>query len=126
MSLGELVDLPSVTHRVNVIPADNRTYHFRSDRYCRIRTLSPLHLEKSVEFYESCCAQRRPAERAAFRRRPRAAHRAAGARPRHGRRRRHGIEDRRLGPLSGHVQHAIENIGQEETVLFLVVTYLPD
>ena len=24
------------------------------------------------------------------------------------------------------VQHAIENIGQEEAVLFLVVTYLPD
>ena len=35
-----------------MIRADDRTYQFRSDRYCRIRTLSPLHLEKSVEFYE--------------------------------------------------------------------------
>ncbi|HEX2972626.1 MAG TPA: XRE family transcriptional regulator, partial [Tepidisphaeraceae bacterium] len=52
MSMGDLLEQPSVTHRVDVIRADDRTYHFRSDRYCRIRTLSPLNLEKSVEFYE--------------------------------------------------------------------------
>ena len=37
---------------VTVIRADDRAYHYRSDRNCRIRTLSPLHLEKDVEFYE--------------------------------------------------------------------------
>ena len=52
MSLGELVELPSVTHRLDVIRSADQSYTFRSDRYCRIRTLSPLHLEKSVEFYE--------------------------------------------------------------------------
>jgi transcriptional regulator with XRE-family HTH domain len=52
MTLGELVDSPDSAPRIDLIRADDRTYHFRSDRNCRIRTLSPLHLEKSVEYYE--------------------------------------------------------------------------
>jgi transcriptional regulator with XRE-family HTH domain len=52
MSLGELVDLPGARHRIEVIRAGDRAYHYRTDADCRIRTLSPLHLEKSVEFYE--------------------------------------------------------------------------
>jgi transcriptional regulator with XRE-family HTH domain len=52
MSLGSLVDAPNATPTIDVIRADDRTYHYRSDKDCRIRTLSPLHLEKDVEFYE--------------------------------------------------------------------------
>lgn len=52
MSLGELVELPNASSRVEVIRADDRTFHYRSDKKCTIRTLSPLHLEKDVEFYE--------------------------------------------------------------------------
>src|SRR3954454_21919988 len=52
MSLGKLVDLPNATPTIDVIRAADRTYHFRSDASSRIRTLSPLHLEKDVEFYE--------------------------------------------------------------------------
>jgi transcriptional regulator with XRE-family HTH domain len=52
MSLGSLVDMPNATPSIDVIRADDRTYHYRSDKDCRIRTLSPLHLEKDVEFYE--------------------------------------------------------------------------
>lgn len=52
MSLGELVESPSASSTIHVIRADDREYHYRSDRNCRIRTLSPLHLEKDVEFYE--------------------------------------------------------------------------
>ena len=52
LALGELVESPAASSRVEVIRADDRTYHYRSDRACRIRTLSPLHLEKSVEYYE--------------------------------------------------------------------------
>jgi quercetin dioxygenase-like cupin family protein len=37
---------------VDVIRASDRAYHYRSDKDCEIRTLSPLHLEKDVEFYE--------------------------------------------------------------------------
>lgn len=52
MNLGELVEMPDATPSLNVIRADDRTFHYRSDKSCRIRTLSPLNLEKDVEFYE--------------------------------------------------------------------------
>ncbi|MGE5609033.1 MAG: helix-turn-helix domain-containing protein [Bacillota bacterium] len=126
MSMGELLELPSATHRVDVIRADDRAYHFRSDRYCRIRTLSPLHLEKSVEFYEIVL-------------RPGGALRSSphfeGARElltvQSGTVRVMASDDSaELKPGdSAHypadVQHAIENTGSEDAVLFLVVTYLP-
>jgi transcriptional regulator with XRE-family HTH domain len=52
MPLGELLQMPSASSSVNVIRADDRAYHYKSDKACRIRTLSPLNLEKDVEFYE--------------------------------------------------------------------------
>jgi transcriptional regulator with XRE-family HTH domain len=126
MTLGELVEAPAATSRVDVIRADDRTYHYRSDRHCRIRTLSPLHLEKSVEFYEIIL---RPG--GALRSSPhfegarelltvqRGSVRVTAG----------GDADELRQGDSGHypadVPHAIENVGGEEAVLFLVVTYLP-
>src|ERR1044071_7118917 len=52
MTLGDLLEVPGATSSVNVIRADDHAYHYRSDKFCRIRTLSPLNLEKDVEFYE--------------------------------------------------------------------------
>jgi transcriptional regulator with XRE-family HTH domain len=52
MSLGRFVEMPGASPAVDVIRAEDRAYHYRSDRHCQIRTLSPLHLEKDVEFYE--------------------------------------------------------------------------
>ena len=52
MSLGELIEMPSASSAVTVIRADDHAYVYRSDKFCRIRTLSPLNLEKDVEFYE--------------------------------------------------------------------------
>src|SRR5262245_14460122 len=52
MSLGELLEMPGATSSVTVIRAEDHAYHYRSDSHCRIRTLSPLNLEKDVEFYE--------------------------------------------------------------------------
>src|SRR5579862_7604954 len=52
MSLGELVQMSSASSNVTVIRAEDRAYHYRSDKFCRIRTLSPLNLEKDVELYE--------------------------------------------------------------------------
>ena len=52
MSLGDLLEMPAATSSVNVIRASDKTFHYRSDKSCRIRTLSPLNLEKDVEFYE--------------------------------------------------------------------------
>lgn len=52
IALGSLVDAPVAGVKIEVVRAGDRSTHFRSDRDCRIRTLSPLHLEKDVEFYE--------------------------------------------------------------------------
>lgn len=52
LSLGELLDLPGAASSVIVIRAEDHAYDYRSDADCRIRTLSPLNLEKDVEFYE--------------------------------------------------------------------------
>ena len=52
LSIGELVQLPEASSALQVIRASDRTYEFRSDENCRVRTLSPLNLEKDVEFYE--------------------------------------------------------------------------
>jgi len=52
LSLGELLEAPGAASTITVIRADDHTFHYRSDKDCRIRTLSPLNLEKDVEFYE--------------------------------------------------------------------------
>jgi transcriptional regulator with XRE-family HTH domain len=52
LTLGELLELPGASSGVTVIRAEDHAYHYRSDKDCRIRTLSPLNLEKDVEFYE--------------------------------------------------------------------------
>ncbi len=52
LGMGELLEMPGAVSAVTVIRAHDHTYHYRSDKDCRIRTLSPLNLEKDVEFYE--------------------------------------------------------------------------
>jgi len=52
MTLDELVDAPKPVSAIEVIHADDSAFHYRSDTDCQVRTLSPLHLEKNVEFYE--------------------------------------------------------------------------
>ena len=52
MTLGELLQAPSAASSVSVIRGEDHAYHYRSDKNCRVRTLSPLNLEKDVEFYE--------------------------------------------------------------------------
>lgn len=52
MTLGELADFPAPQPKIDVVRHDDNTYLFRDDEVCRIRTLSPLHLEKDVEAYE--------------------------------------------------------------------------
>jgi transcriptional regulator with XRE-family HTH domain len=52
VSLGELVLSESAASAIQVVRAHDKAYRYRSDKDCEIRTLSPLHLEKDVEFYE--------------------------------------------------------------------------
>lgn len=52
MSLAELLEQVVQVRNIEVIRAEDRQHIFRADGNCSIRTLSPLHLEKDVEFYE--------------------------------------------------------------------------
>ncbi|WP_316935701.1 XRE family transcriptional regulator [Halomonas sp. ANAO-440] len=124
MNIGDLVDQPWTASRIEVIRSDDASQLFRDDRDCRIRTLSPLHMEKHVEFYEVRLA---PGARL---------HSAAhfeGTRElltlTQGCGRVLAGENRcELNPGdSAHyhadLEHTIENSGEEELVGFLVVTY---
>ncbi|MEZ6093265.1 MAG: XRE family transcriptional regulator [Pirellulaceae bacterium] len=52
LSLGDLVKGAFDQPRIEVIRHDDQESIFREDEIGRIRTLSPLNLEKDVEFYE--------------------------------------------------------------------------
>ncbi len=52
MSLAEFVEIPAASSSIHVIRGDDREHLFRSDEHVEIRTLSPLNLEKDVEFYQ--------------------------------------------------------------------------
>ena len=52
MTLGDLVDGATAERRIEVIRRNDESALYRDDEDCKIRTLSPLKLEKDVEFYE--------------------------------------------------------------------------
>lgn len=52
LTLAELLETPGAQSSIQVIRSNDRAHLFRSDPDCQIRTLSPLNLEKDVEFYE--------------------------------------------------------------------------
>jgi transcriptional regulator with XRE-family HTH domain len=53
MSLQELIgSVEADVKKIQVIRSDDRGQVYRSDKQSEIRTLSPLNLEKDVEFYE--------------------------------------------------------------------------
>jgi len=52
LSLGELVESDKNRDAISVIRVDDPASVYRDDAGVRVRTLSPLNLEKDVEFYE--------------------------------------------------------------------------
>ncbi len=52
LTLGDLVEQEATRDQIRVIRADDDASVFRNEDGVRIRTLSPLNLEKDVEFYE--------------------------------------------------------------------------
>lgn len=52
VSLDELVGQMQLDSHIIVVRSRDSSHHYRSDQDVRIRTLSPLHLEKDVELYE--------------------------------------------------------------------------
>jgi transcriptional regulator with XRE-family HTH domain len=124
LSLGELLEMPGAATTVNVIRAEDHTYHYRSDQDCRIRTLSPLNLEKDVEFYEIRLqpggALRSAAHFAGTRefvtvQKGRISVESAG-----------DTEELNAGDSASYradVPHALTNAGKSESVAFLIVIY---
>ena len=124
MGLGELLRLPESSSSVTVIRAHDQAYHYRADKDYRIRTLSPLNLEKDVEFYEvqlqAGCALRSAAHFEGTREfltvqkgHVRVASAADG-------------EELHAGDSASYradVTHAIVNAGKTEAVVYLVVIY---
>ncbi len=124
MTIGELVDQAWATSPIEVTHGNDPKHLFRSDKECKIRTLSPLHMEKNVEFYEL-----RLAPNARLQSTPHYegtkelltvtnghAHVQVGE------------HECKLGEGdSAHyradLEHTIENRGKKEMVCFLVVTY---
>lgn len=124
MSLGDLLESPHAASSVTVIRAEDHTYHYRSDKHCRIRTLSPLNLEKDVEFYE---VQLQPG--GALRSAPHFAGTREFLTVQKGQVRVESAQDSdtlNLGDSANYradVPHAIINTGRGEALIFLVDIY---
>ncbi len=125
MSLADLLQSPSASSSVTVIRADDHAYHYKSDAHCRIRTLSPLNLEKDVEFYEVQLESQGELRSAAHFQRTRefltvqkgqVRVESAG-----------DIETLHPGDSASYradVPHAVVNIGKGTALLYLVVIYM--
>jgi transcriptional regulator with XRE-family HTH domain len=124
LALGELLDVPTAASLVTVIRRDDRAFHYRSDRDCTIRTLSPLNLEKDVEFYEV-----RLKAGGALRSAPHFAGTREFLTVEEGQVRVESGSDREVlhpgdsASYRADVPHAILNLGRREAVLFLVDIY---
>jgi transcriptional regulator with XRE-family HTH domain len=124
MSLAEFVEIPAASSSIHVIRGDDREHLYRSDDSVEIRTLSPLNLEKDVEFYQVRLKTGGTLKSAAHFQ---------------GTREFLTVEQGRVRVLSSNdsaelnkgdsttyradVAHAIENIGKGEATVFLVVIY---
>ena len=51
LTVGQLLGEDLAARKLEVIRTDNRVYNYLANDQCAIRTLSPLWLEKDVEFY---------------------------------------------------------------------------
>jgi transcriptional regulator with XRE-family HTH domain len=124
LTLGELIEMPGAASAVTVIRANDHTYHYRSDKDCRIRTLSPLNLEKDVEFYE---VRLQPG--GALRSSPHFEGTREFLTLQKGRLRIESANDsEELHPgdsasYRADVPHALINVGKTEAVIFLIVIY---
>lgn len=124
MSLGELVEEPGASSAVSVIRSTDRAYHYHSDGLCDIRTLSPLNLEKDVEFYEI-----RLQKGGALRSAPHFQGTREFLTVAHGTVRVESASDTEVlhpgdsASYRADVAHAIVNTGDDEAVLYLVDIY---
>ncbi len=125
-TLAELVDGAARPPQIDVIRSDDDHYLFRDDDACRIRTLSPLDLEKDIEFYEVTLKPKGRLESAPHfsGTRELVAVQKGTIRVRSG----DATEQLAAGDSAHYradLPHALINAGRGEARLFLVVTYPP-
>lgn len=126
MSLADLVEADEGGARIEVVRARDPSHQFRAEPDCRIRTLSPLHMEKDVEFYQIWLGPGGALRSAPHFRETReflTIHKGKAQVT-------SGEQSQALGRGdSAHyradVAHAIENRGRGELIAYLVVTYAP-
>jgi len=124
LGLGQLVDAPAGGGGIELIHGDDPNCLFRNDAQCTIRTLSPLNLEKQVEFYEVTLAGGKALRSTAHYRGAReifACQQGAATI-------RSGDDTVRLrrgdsAHYRADVNHAIENTGRGRLIGYLVVNY---
>ena len=124
ISIGELVEQVGSSANIDIVHADDPNNLFRTDKECTIRTLSPLHTEKSVEFYELKIAAKSSLKSAAHFEGARELLTVTGGSASIESGTTHcvlGIGD--TAHYRADVEHCIKNTGKEELVCFLVVTY---
>lgn len=125
LTLQELIEsAESSASKIQVIRASDRAQVYRSDKQCEIRTLSPLNLEKDVEFYE---VRLRPG--GALRSQPHFEGTREFLTVEEGTVRIESDQDAEdlgkgdSGTYRVDVPHAIVNTGKDEALVFLVVIY---
>ncbi len=125
MSLQDLIESAEASvSKIQVIRSNDRAQVFRSDKQLEIRTLSPLNLEKDVEFYELTL---RPG--GTLRSQPHFEGTREFITVEAGRIRIESAESNEelakgdSGTYRADVPHAIVNVGREDATLFLVVIY---
>lgn len=125
LTLQELIESAEATaSKIQVIRASDRAQVYRSDKHHEIRTLSPLNLEKDVEFYEvslkpggALCSQPHFEGTREFLTVEEGAVRIESGTD---------VEDLTKGDSGTYradVPHAIVNTGKGEALVFLVVIY---
>lgn len=124
LGLADLIETAQAASSIQTIRAADRAQIFRADKHCQIRTLSPLNLEKDVEFYEVTL---RPG--GALRSQPHYEGTREFLTVEEGRvRLESGADADELGKgdsgtYRADVPHAIVNAGNADAIVFLVVIY---
>ncbi len=123
ITIGELVDQPWSTPSIEIVHGDDPNMLFRDDEQCQIRTLSPLHMERNIEFYELKLAPGAELRSAAHFEGTRELLTVSNGRARI----ESGDSSREVGAGdSAHYRadlaHSISNIGDAELLAYLVVT----
>lgn len=124
ISIGELVDPDWAASNIEVVRGNDPNAQFRADKDCKIRTLSPLHMEKNIEFYEIHLEPKaKLASAPHYEGTTELLTVASGrAKVRSGSSE-HDLEEHDSAHYRADLDHAIENTGDTVLACYLVVTY---